>query len=208
MNICAISPHTKTPKSRILQLLHEVKTDLVLLPGFSSNMPTPAEVQSVIDSQKAAFVETLGKESEATPCFVTSQAVRPMPQQIFGRKPTAKHIDALIRILPDRTFSVAARSVTFLICGELLAFNPDGSIKHGRKLSLDILANPAHTLMGHWNYLDRKLKSLSNGSVAMYATNNDRNHDRITTDVRIYRNCKLVPERNTLDGLSWSQCEI
>ena len=88
-----------------------------------------------------------------------------MPHGIFPKSPKANDMDRLVSAWPDRTFSVASRKVTFAICGEINGFNPDGHVKFGRVLPFDILANPAHSLMGRWQHLGPKLSALSKGDV-------------------------------------------
>jgi hypothetical protein len=129
-----------------------------------------------------------------------------MPSQLFSTRPSAENMDQLAALLPQRTFRFGKRSVTFLICGEILAFNPDGTTKHRRKLHFDILANPSHTVMGHWNHLGKKLKSLSSRSVMVHVANNDRNH-HLTTDVRIYRDGVRL-KRNSDINIAWSECVV
>ena len=109
---------------------------------------------------------------------------------------------------PDRTFSLGSRRVTFILCGEITGFNPNGTVKHSRSLPYDILANPAHTIMGHWNRLGKKLSQLSSGSIVLHTANNTRNHHHLTTDVRIYKDHKPVAERQAADTLTWCECEI
>lgn len=199
MKICAMSPFTNASEAEILAFLARTAADLVLLPGNAANTPSPEAVKKIIRDGVSVFVERKGKKKETTPFLVTSRELMPMPKQIFSQKPTAKQMDSLSENLPYRTFKIGTRFVTFFICGELIAFNPDGSVKHGRKLPYDILANPAHTIMGHWNHLGRKLSALSQRSVAIYATNNNLNHRAITTDVRIYKCGKLQVNRR-VDG--------
>ena len=181
MKLCAVSPFTNTSEAEIVAFLSDSTAALVLLPGRSRNTPSPEKVQSAIRSSVSVFVEGKGKKKEATPYLVTSRRIMSMPRQIFCQRPTAQQLDDLVACLPSRTFAIGSRMVTFFICGELIAFNPDGSVKHGRQLPYDILANPSHTIMGHWNHLGKKLSSLSLRSAAIYTTNNDRNHSGILT---------------------------
>ncbi len=208
MNICAISPFVNASEPEILTFLAEASADLVLLPGHSRNTPPPEKVKNIIRSGVSVFVECKGKKMETTPYLVTSRELMPMPQQIFAQNPSAEQMDRLAAILPNRTFRISSRFVTFFICGELIAFNPDGSVKYGRQLPYDILANPAHTIMGHWNHLGKKLSALSQRSAAIYATNNDRNHSGITTDVRIYKYGMLLANRSVNGKIVCCQYEM
>lgn len=129
-----------------------------------------------------------------------------MPPQILKASPTAKEMDRLKTMLPERTIAVGKRKASFIICGEILAFNPDGSTKHRRRLDVDILINPVHTLMGRWGSLGKKPKRLSHRSVAVHVANNDRNH-HLTSDVRIYKNGALM-KRHRGKNIAWSECRI
>jgi hypothetical protein len=199
MRLCAVSTFTSSQPRVILDFLERTTADFVLLPGSGSNTPTPTQVQRVLQSGVSVFVEGAGGKRHAIPYLVTSTSTEAMPRQIFSQHPTANEIDVLVQNLPDRTFTIATRKVTILICGEIIAFNPDGTVKHGRTLPFDILANPAHTMMGHWNHLGRKLVNLSLKSLVLYCTNNDHGHNRLTTDVRIYQKGILLLNRNS-DG--------
>jgi hypothetical protein len=213
MRIVAISPFTNASRADILRFLAGLPRCLVLLPGRSSNTPSPNQIQKVIRTGSSVFVEgpggkgkTPGRKKKRLAFLVSKGNIRTMPSQLFSVRPTAGDIDQLVALLPQRTFRFGKRFVTFLICGEILAFNPDGTAKHRRKLHFDILANPSHTVMGHWNHLGKKLKSLSCGSVAVHAANNDRNH-HLKTDVRIYKDGVRLKRRSDIN-IAWSECVV
>ena len=208
MKLCAVSPFCSTDRNVVLAFLRSCDADLVLLPGASKNTPSPEEVQKVLRRNVNVFVEGEGGKRKAAPHLVSCTCISAMPKQVFARLPSAKEIDQLAEALPKRTFSIGGRQVSFFICGELIAFNPDGTVKHGRHLQVDVVANPAHTMMGHWNHLGRKLATLSRHGAALYATNNDREHNRVSTDVRIYKNGEQVSSRKTIEGIAWVACEI
>jgi hypothetical protein len=213
MRIVAISPFTNASRADILRFLAGLPRSLVLLPGRSSNTPSPNQIQRIIRRGSWVFVEgpgtkekRPGRKKRRLAFLVSKGSIRTMPSQLFSVRPTAGNIDQLVALLPQRTFRFGKRSVTFLICGEILAFNPDGTTKHRRKLHFDILANPSHTVMGHWNHLGKKLKVLSRRSVAVHVANNDRNH-HLKTDVRIYKDG--VPVKRSSDiNIAWSECVI
>lgn len=213
MRIFAVSPFTTASRAEILHFLSGLPRGLVLLPGRSSNTPSPNQIQKVIRQGSSVFVEgpgikekRPGRKKKCLAFLVSKGKIRIMPSQLFSLRPTAGDIDQLVALLPQRTFRFGKRSITFLICGEILAFNPDGTTKHRRKLHFDILANPSHTVMGHWNHLDKKLKALSRGSVAVHVANNDRNH-QLKTDVRIYKDGVRV-KRNSGSNIAWSECLV
>lgn len=210
MKLLAASPFTNASVTQILAFLETVTATLVLLPGHHKNTPSPSVIQGFLKRGVSVFVEGAGKKTAAIPYFVTREEIVPMPRQIFSEQPTAQDIDDLAASMPDRTFRIGKRRVTFFICGELLAFNPDGTVKYHRKISYDVLANPAHTLMGHWNYLGKKLERLSKRSMALYAANNDKEHSGISTDVRIYKRGKHVSKSflNRNQNITWCECEL
>ena len=133
-----------------------------------------------------------------------------MPCQSFGKSPTSVDMARLSEAWPDRTFVVGSRKVTFVLCGEINGFDLDGRVKHDQLPFVpDILANPAHTIMGHWNHLGKKLSGLSSGGrVAIHATNNNHNRDALTTDVRIYIDEKLQGATQFAGKLKWCECEL
>jgi hypothetical protein len=208
MKVCAVSPWTTASASEILSFLGKTTAELVVLPGVCDNTPSPQKVQRVIRRGVAVFVEQ-GRSAKATPYLVTRARVVPMPHQIFGQSPTAKCMDDLVAAWPGRTFLIGSKTVTFAICGEINGFNPDGRVKHQRVLPFDILANPAHTVMGRWQYLGRKLSALSKGKVVIHVANNNRNHEYLSTGVRIYINETLQEDKLQRAGkLKRCECEI
>lgn len=207
MLICAASPFESASQVEILNFIEHKDADLILLPGNSNNTPQPERIKKVIKSGVSVFIEQ-GKKIISIPYLVTSRELISMPRQIFTHNPTAEQIDNLVNVLPKRTFRIGSRFISFFICGEIIAFNPDGSVKHGRKLKYDILANPSHTLMGHWNHLGKKLSTLSKSSMSIYATNNNRNHDGVTTDVRIYKGGELLDNRVVDGKIVYCESEI
>lgn len=208
MKLCAISPFISAPRSVVLRFLETCTADLVMLPGALENTPSPLQVQRAIKPGVTVFVEGKGGKTKAVPHLVTCHAMSSMPPQIFWHNPSASDLDLLAAALPKRTFRIGSRRVTFFICGELIAFNPDGAVKHNRSLEYDIVANPAHTMMGHWNHLGRKLETLSLRSAALYAANNDREHSQVSTDAPIYKHGRLVNQRHNADKLTWCECEL
>lgn len=207
MILVALSPFTNSSKNDILNFIKTTDADLVLLPGNSTNTPSPIDIQNVLLRDNTnVFVEDHGAKLNVQPYLVSKKSIQKMPRQIFGSNPTAKDIDDLVNTLPNRKFSIAGKNVLFFLCGELIAFNPDGNLKFKRTLPVDyydILANPAHSLMGHWNYLSKKLAALSEKSVVAYTTNNNKNRVGLTTDVRIYNRGLYLPSRYANSNMSW-----
>lgn len=109
----------------------------------------------------------------------------------------------------ERTFPIGSRKVTFVICGEITGFNPDGTMKHRRRLQFDILANPVHTIMRRWYWLGPKLSALSKGRTVVHVANNPGNHGNLRTDLRIYIDGKLQDRRvKHGEPLKWCECVI
>jgi hypothetical protein len=135
-----------------------------------------------------------------------------MPKQLFSQNPRRSDIADLKRIWKDRTIEFTSTegkvSLTFIICGEINGFNPDGGLKYGYSFNRTNFVNPCHTIMGHWNYLNPKLKNLSLGHQLIYVTNNDRNSLNITSSLRIYKNGTRSEIQQSFPGLTWAQTEI
>jgi hypothetical protein len=209
MKVCAVSPWTTASATDILSFLREATAELVVLPGESTNTPSPEDVQQVIDCGVNVFVEWRGSEGAGTPYLVTYDGAIPMAQQVFSQSPGPKDLDELVAAWPRRTFPVGSRRVTFAICGEINGFNLDGCAKYERVLPFDILANPTHTVMGRWNLLGRKLSVLSKEKVVIHVANNNRNRESLSTDLRIYINETLQESKVQRAGkLKWCECEI
>jgi hypothetical protein len=208
MKICAVSPWTAASADEILGFLREAVADLVVLPGECENTPPLREGQGAIARGVSVFIQQGRSKAEATSYPVTRDRAHSMPRQIFAKSPTSGDMDNLARAWPDRTFPIRSRKVTFAICGEINGFDPDGQAKHGRVLPFDILANPVHTVMGRWQHLGPKLEALSDGKVVIHVANNDRNHSRLTTDVRIYVNRSLQVPTMQRGKLKLCECEI
>lgn len=208
MKVCAVSPRRDASRKEILSFLEEQAADLVLLPGAAKNTPSPESVQQVLRQGVAVFVEN-GMKMDGTPCLVTRNNICKMPKQVFARTPTASNMDDLAAVLEGRTFKIAGRKVTFIICGEIIGLNLDGSAKHSRALSLgEIVANPAHTNMGRWHILNRRFERLSRNGVAIHAANNVRATTESKTDVRIYRRGRQVGDRCVTGNIAWCLEEV
>ena len=67
-----------------------------------------------------------------------------MPKQLFSKNPKPRDLDALQNIWPIRTFEIYDKKVSFVICGEIDAFNKSGKVKYNRSLPFEILINPTH----------------------------------------------------------------
>ena len=207
MKICAISPLISASKHDILQFIGNCKHDLIVLPGNAANHPSYRSVAEVLRPGVFAFVETGSGKGHSVPWLVSSSLQVRMPPQIFATSPTASELDRLQAIWPERTHQLKDREFSVAICGEIDAFAKDGSVKSGRSLPYDVLVNPTHTTRGRWNHLGVKLKNLSVGTVVVHAANNDFDHHRVTTQVRIYVNGQVL-NRQTSGSIAWSECEI
>jgi hypothetical protein len=196
-----------------LSFIERCNYELIILPGIDQNTPSINEIKSVINKGTNLFIESgdgcSSGEGKTTPTIVTKDTINEMPKQIFVRKPKAKNIDELIAIWDERTIKIGQRKFTFILCGEIIGFNPDSKLKYKRsKPAHDIIINPCHKPMGHWNYLGEKLKNLSLNSASLYVANNTFNHNNVKTDLRIYHNGIDVTKRINEKFLTWSKLKI
>jgi len=207
MKICAISPFTDATTKEILKFIDSCKHDLIVLPGNSKNHPNHKRVSKMLKPGMFAFVETGEGKRRSIPYLVSSYSCIKMPSQIFATSPTAKDIDQLQDAWKKRTHKIKGRSFSFAICGEIDAFQKDGSVKKSRCLPYDIIINPTHTVRGRWNHLGVKLQTLSINSVVVHVANNDRNHHNLITNLRIYVD-EIIMEYNISGNIGWSECKI
>ncbi|MCK4947708.1 MAG: hypothetical protein KAS46_04970 [Candidatus Aureabacteria bacterium] len=207
MRICAISPLESSTSKEILHFLGNCDHDLVVLPGNAKNHPSYIRVSKVLKSGVLAFVETGSGKGRLVPWLVSPMQKIKMPNQIFATKPTARNLDRLQDIWPERTHRICNRMISFAICGEIDGFAKNGLVKAGRDLPYDILVNPTHTMRGRWNHLGPKLENLSAGTAVVHVANNNYNHHEVTTNVRIYVSGVVMNRKNS-GGIAWSECEI
>ncbi len=207
MKLIALSPFSKASRREILKFFENANADLVVLPGYSAaNTPSPSEVQEVINDKVSVFVES----KAGIPYLITKQERIQMPKQQFYKNPKASDLRNLVEIIQQRTHIICKRKVTFILCGEIIAFNPNGGLKHHLELpyGIDIVVNPAHYPMGHWNYLNQKLTNLSRKAAAVHVANNTSNHVNAGTDVRIYRLGKWLNNKQIEGNVSWCECNL
>ncbi len=201
MKICALSPFTSATKNEILDFLKTVEVDLIVLPGYSlyepSCTPSPRDVQNVINNNVTVFMEeSVNKEN--IPLVVKKNEIYQMPLQRYIKNyAPVREVNYLRDILVCRTTKIGTRKVTFILCGEINLFHPDGSLKHCKKLpsrfAFDILVNPAHSLFNKRSgNLDKKLASLSKKSIVIHVANNDKNEHNTEKDIRICKNGKQL----------------
>lgn len=194
MKIRAISPQYRAVKNDIIAIIRDGNATgikLAILPGTYVNHPSASEIQHNLSGEMHVFYEY----PTGNPVIISHHEIRSMPVQIFSRKPSVEQIDSLISNLSDRTVRICNRDFTFIICGEIIAFNPDGKLKTGQSTSLGLIVNTCHTLMGHWNYLGKKLSALSiSNNLAIYLTNNNKNNPEISTDLRVYKNGSKISD--------------
>lgn len=220
MKVCAVSPRLYEAgakmaaiKAEVLDFLAETTADLVVLPGWRPYMPTPDAIARVLRRGVHVFVEVkkkrggkVGKRG-AQPCVVTSRRLIELPKQIFAQNPTAHDLDELAEKLAKRTVRIRSRTVTFVLCGEVIAFKKNGKAKMGRSLPLgDIVANPTHTTMGRWMTLGPKLASLSRRrDLVVHVANNDRASVTVTSNLRFYRSGRQIGENAYWGNLAWRE---
>lgn len=130
-----------------------------------------------------------------------------MPSQVFKQGPSRTEFREFMRILPKRRFTLGGKAVVFVVCGEIDVFRPDANLKFpGHFPEYDVIANPTHTLRGHWNYLGAKLERLSKRGLALHTTNNNKNRPGLTSNVRIYKDGVRQPGPNENGKIAW--CEV
>lgn len=217
MKVNVVSPFTRARSSQIADYLSKSDALLTILPGISENHPRVEEVQDVIKDGKYVFMEVMdttqtAKKMEMWPSIISNGDIRRMPKQLFAQNPRPGDIAELMDIWDDRTVEFTSGgktvSLTFIICGEINGFNPDGKLKYGYSYKKTNIVNPCHTIMGHWNWLKPKLENISIGNTLIYVSNNDRNSSAITSSLRIYRNGHQTEMRRSAPGMTWAQTEI
>ena len=207
MKACAISPFSIATTQELLNFIATINHELIILPGGAPNHPSVRQIQNAISPQSTVFVETGYKKLSNRPWIVLKKSVIQMPGQLFAQTPRASDLDNLQNIWGKRTHLIASKKVSFAICGEVDAFTVRGTVKYNRNLPFNILVNPTHTVRGRWNHLGRKLSNLSIKKVVIHNANNDRNHNKLTTNLRIYKNGVISPVHQ-IGNLSWSECKV
>ena len=210
MRICAISPFKSAASEEILQFLSTCTHDLVILPGIEKNHPTVDNISPVLRQGVSAFIEDGTNKNEAIPWLVSNSGRIRMPKQIFTNTKgmRARDLDNLQDVWIKRKFHIGSKNVSFIICGEINAFNVDATVKKKRKLPFEILVNPSHTPMGRWNFLGIKLKILSTNKVVIHVANNTLKYPlKSKSDVRIYVDKELM-KRIVVGNIAISECEI
>jgi hypothetical protein len=207
MKITAISPlNSATPQS-IVDLISTLRSDLVVLPGFAENIPAAAAIQKVLHPGTKVFLES-GKKQSVTPWLVSPTEIIGMPKQIYAQAPNAENLRQLESSFQGRTFKILHREVSFILCGEINAFNTDGLAKAEIQLPFDVLVNPAHSLMGRWHILGAKLRALSVGRTVVHVANNAKGSRSPTTDVRIYHDGAPVGVKERNDSAAWCTFQL
>jgi len=214
MNLCIVSPFTVANVDQIINFIKGCGADLIIFPGFNASNALPVrEVQNALQTHSKIFMEVPEEglkaiKMEVTPSIISKKDILKMPKQIFAQKPTKSEIHALLNIWDNRTLNLGNRKLTFIICGEINGFNPDGHLKFDKEHIHDIIVNPCHTIMGHWNYLGPKLSNLSENSLTIHVTNNNKNNKNISTDLRIYENGQKVDKKKFTSNISWAYLDI
>jgi hypothetical protein len=170
------------------------------------------EVQNALQNRSRIFTEVPEEglraiKMEVTPSIISKKDILKLPKQLFAQNPKKREIHTLLNIWDDRTLNLRNRKLTFIICGEINGFNPDGRLKFDREHIHDIIVNPCHTMMGHWNYLGQKLSHLSENSLTIYVTNNNKKNQSISTDLRIYKNEQNIEKKIFNSNISWASLE-
>jgi hypothetical protein len=207
MKVCAISPFSIATAQEILSFIATLSHELIILPGGAPNHPTIKQIQNNVNPKSTVFVETGYKKLSMRPWIVSKNQTTQMPRQLFAQTPRSSNLDALQNIWAQRTHIISSKKVSFAICGEVDAFTVRGTVKFNRRLPFHILINPTHTVRGRWNHLGRKLSNLSLKKVVVHTANNNKNHNKLLTNLRIYKNGNIRPVHQ-IGNLSWSECKI
>lgn len=214
MNLCIVSPFVVANRYQIINFIKSCDADLIIFPGFNVSNALPViEVQNALQNHSRIFIEVPEKglraiKMEVTPSIISKKDILKLPKQIFAQNPKKREIHTLLNIWDDRTLNLGNRKLTFIICGEINGFNPDGRLKFDREHIHDIIVNPCHTIMGHWNYLGQKLSHLSENSLTIYVTNNNKNNQSISTDLRIYKNGQNIEKKIFNSNISCASLDI
>lgn len=208
LRITAVSPFLCAQPRVIVEQISNVKSGLVVLPGWRSNGPSLLDLQRALHPGVTLFTEVGLSIQQRKAYLVTSIAIKELPVQTFAERPSLSKLSDLAARLPERTIELGGKQVAFFLCGEIHAFDVKGIPKAEVNLPFDILINPAHLIMGRWRILGKKLEALSRGKVVVHVANNDRNNHRLNTDVRIYASGKQVGERNTNREVAWREFEV
>ena len=202
LKIIAIAPLDRSSSAHILTLVSELHADLIVLPGYWHNTPSITRIRKALPKGAWVFLESREK-LHSLPVLISSSAIVKLPQQVFGTSPTKQQLFDLESCFAHRTVQIGEQCVSFILCGEINAFQTDGATKSGINLPFEILINPAHFVMGRWHILGRKLSTLSHRGVVVNVANNHKNSDRLTIDVRIYAGGRQVGERNQNEFAAW-----
>lgn len=237
MKFCVISPFLSekksTKKTDILIFIQKVCQcyDFVVLPGYQSNHPSYSEIQKILNDEKSnaiVFIEegsfkgkNLDDGKNRNSYLVSANEKTMMPKQEFAIIKKVDDIDRLQKIWSQRNHQITDKNFSFIMCGEIHAFNMDGVVKYQsarRKRALpigDILINPTHTLMNSRRWIiDSKLSALSLGKkvVIHVANNNSKNFNRKNEiNIQVYSDGKQIQINRNNDAahnLTWAAFEI
>ncbi len=207
LKITAIAPLDRSGSIHILTLVSELNADLIILPGYRHNTPSITRIRKALPKGAWAFLES-GEKLHSAPVLISSSVTVELPRQVFGTSPTKQQLFDLESCFAHRTVQIGKQCVSFILCGEINAFQADGTTKSGINLPFDILINPAHFVMGRWHILGRKLSTLSHRGVVVHVANNHKNSHRLTTDVRIYVGGRQVGERIHNEFAAWCTYDV
>lgn len=208
LRITALSPFICATPRAIVEQISIVESGLVVLPGWRRNGPSLVDLQQALQTGVTLFAE-LGPSIQRRKAYlVTCEANTQIPDQVFAERPSLSALSKLAGRLPERTIKLGSHRVVFFLCGEIHAFDANGTPKADVELPFEVLINPAHSMMGRWRVLGQKLEALSRGRVVVHVANNYGNNHRVSTDVRIYADGKQVGERIANGYVTWSTFEV
>jgi hypothetical protein len=172
--------------------------------------------------------------------FVSVSNIFSMPKQTFSQVPTEYDINLLQHHIQERFYDVQNKKILLLICGEIDAFQYQNIVKgnvvvngnvvvKNRKVEkkvmnldwgtdkkdrkgVDIIINPAYTLMP-WRGLMKKSLNLSmNQRIVIHTANNNQNHAKeMLTSIKVFfdgRESLIIRNPDYKHKLRWASFEI
>ena len=208
---------------RVVELLADRMPGLLLLPGVSGTCAwdwTEELLRSANEYDVALLFETCCEKDRVFLGYDPARGVLPNRlRQVFATSEEARRDPQCVEnVLAEcgrnsqRVFKFGCGPVGVLVCGEnnvLRNRQAEGNAVevrgHPERQSLfdgaPIVLNAAHTIMGNWPKLHKRLEFLSRGRLAAFCTNNDGGQSWRSAVV-VYRDgCKIADGEEVVDGV-------